>query len=96
MGIFSDAQGQLTPLSKVGSGRILISSETVWLSSLPARMKKIQSNIKALACLQHYTYIFQTLRVGNSVVSGRIWLKSKSIKAIMHVIVTCKNEEDPI
>ena len=79
MGIFSDAQGQLTTLSKVGSGQILISSETLWLSSLPARMKTIQSNIKALECSEHYTYIFQTLRVGNYVISGRIWLKSKRV-----------------
>ena len=41
MGIFSDAQGQLTPQSIVGSGGISNSSETLWLSLLPARMKKI-------------------------------------------------------
>ena len=63
MGIFSDAQEQLTPLSKVGSGRILISSETVWLSSLPARMKKNQSNIKAL--------VFTTLYIDFSDAQGR-------------------------
>ena len=32
----------------------------------------------------------------NSVVSGRIWLKFKPIQAFMHVLVTCKNKEDPI
>ena len=41
MGIFPDAQGQLTPQSMVGSGQISILSETLWLSLLPAKMKKI-------------------------------------------------------
>ena len=42
MGIFLDAQGQLTPQSLVESGRNSNSSEILWLSSLPASMKKIQ------------------------------------------------------
>ena len=41
MGIFSDAQGQLTPQSLVQSSRILNSSEMLWMFSLPASMKKI-------------------------------------------------------
>ena len=41
MGIFPDAQGQLTPQSLVRSGRISNSSEMLWLFSLPASMKKI-------------------------------------------------------
>ena len=36
MGIFPDAQGQLTPQSLVRSGRISNSSEMLWMSSLPA------------------------------------------------------------
>ena len=39
MGIFSDAQGQLTPQSLVRSGRISNSSEMLWLSLLPAKIK---------------------------------------------------------
>ena len=39
MGIFQDAQGQLTPQSLVESGRYSNLSEILWLSSLPARMK---------------------------------------------------------
>ena len=42
MGIFSDAQGQLTLQSMVGSGGISNSTETLWLISLPANMKKIR------------------------------------------------------
>ena len=41
MGIFSDAQGQLTPQSLVQSCRISNSSEMLWMFSLPASMKKI-------------------------------------------------------
>ena len=39
MGIFQDAQGQLTPQSSVRSGRISNSSEMLWMSSLPASMR---------------------------------------------------------
>ena len=60
MGIFSDAQGQLTPQSLVRSGRIPNSSEMLWMSSLPASMKKIRLEIETLECSQHYTSIFQT------------------------------------
>ena len=56
MGIFPDAQGQLTPQSSVLYGRISNSSEILWLSLLPARMKKIRSKMKALECLQDFPY----------------------------------------
>ena len=42
LGIFPDAQGQLTTQSLVRSGRILDSTEMLWMFSLPASMKKIQ------------------------------------------------------
>ena len=60
MGIFPDAQGQLTPQSLVRSGRISNSFEMLWMSSLPASMNKIQSKRKALEWSQHNTAIFQT------------------------------------
>ena len=41
MGIFPDAQGQLSPQSLVRSGQISNSSEILWMFSLPASMKKI-------------------------------------------------------
>ena len=62
MGIFPDAQGQLTLQSMVGSGQISNSSKSLWLSSLPAKIKKIQSKMKAQECSQHYTSIFQTCK----------------------------------
>ena len=48
MGIFPNAQGQLTPQSLVESGPNSNLSEILWLYSLPASMKKIRSKIKAL------------------------------------------------
>ena len=56
MGIFQDAQGQLTPQTLVESGPNSNSSEILWLSLLPASMKKIRSKMKALACSQHFPY----------------------------------------
>ena len=56
MGIFPDAQGQLTPQSLVRSGRISNSSEMSWLFLLPASMKKIRSKMKALEWTQHFPH----------------------------------------
>ena len=56
MGIFPDAQGQLTPQSLVRSGRILNSSEILWMFLLPASMKKIRSKMKALEWSQHFPH----------------------------------------
>ena len=94
MGIFPDAQGQLTPQSLVRSGRISNSSEMLWMSSLPASMKKIQSKMKALEWTQHYTAFFRRARADNSGVGVGIWSKFELIQAFMHVLVTCKNEDD--
>ena len=56
MGIFPDAQGQLTPQSLVRSGRISNSSEKLWMFSLPASMKKIRLKMKALEWTQHFPH----------------------------------------
>ena len=39
---------------------------------------------------------FRCSRAVNSVVSGRIWLKFELIQTFMHVLVSCRNEEDQI
>ena len=54
--VFSDAQGQLTPKSVAEFCPYSNSSRLLWLSSLPARMKKIQSKMKALECLQDFPH----------------------------------------
>ena len=56
MGIFPDAQGQITLQSLVESGPNSNLSEILQLSSLPASMKKIRSKMKALACSQHFPH----------------------------------------
>ena len=56
MGIFQDAQGQLTPQSLVESGPNSNLSEILWLSSLPVSMMKILSKMKALVCSQHFPH----------------------------------------
>ena len=54
---FSDSQGQITPESVVVSGRNLNSSKLSCMSSLPARMRMIESKMKELECSQdHYHY----------------------------------------
>ena len=56
MGIFQDAQVQLTPQSLAESGPNSNSSEKLWLSLLPVSMKKIRSKMKALACSQDFPH----------------------------------------
>ena len=54
MVIFPDAQGHLTQQSLVRSGQISNSSEMLWISLLPASMKKIQLKMKVLECSQDF------------------------------------------
>ena len=62
MGIFPNAQGQLTHKSFVGYCPIWNPSEILWMSLLPAIMKKIQLKMKALEWSQHYSLIFHTFK----------------------------------
>ena len=56
MGIFQDAQGQLTPQSLLWSGQISNSSEMLWISLLSASLKKIRSKMKVLECSQDFPH----------------------------------------
>ena len=58
-------------------------------------MKKILSQMKALEWPQDNMMIFLRSRADNSEVSRGIWQKFDLIQVFMHVLVTCKNEEDP-
>ena len=55
MGIFPDAQGQLTYKSLVGSCRISNPFKILWLSLLPARIKKNKSKIQELEWSQEFS-----------------------------------------
>ena len=77
MGFFPDDKGQLTPQSLVRYGRISNSSEILWMSSLPASMKKIQSKMKALEC-SHFPYYnpMGAIRCHGHQSSNPIWPKT--------------------
>ena len=78
MGIFQDAQGQLTHKSLVGSCRILCPSEILWLFLLPARIKKNKSKMKELEWSQdfpHYNPMGAICCHGNQS-SDPIWPKT--------------------
>ena len=60
MGIFPDAQGQLTHKSLVGSCRISNPFEILWLSLLPARIKKNKSKMKELELSQDFPHYNHT------------------------------------
>ena len=62
IGIFPNAQGQVTHKSFVWYCPISNPSEILWVSLLPARMKRIQSKMKALEWSQHYLLIFHMLK----------------------------------
>ena len=93
MGIFSDAQGQLTRQSLVRSGRISNSSDILWMSSLPASMKKIRSKMKALEWTQHFPHYNCMVAMETG---GRIWPNFELIQALIHVLITCKYEKNLI
>ena len=52
---FSDAQGQITLVLVSVSGRNLNSSKLSCMSSLPARMRMIDSKMKELECSQDFS-----------------------------------------
>ena len=56
MGIFPDAQGQLTHKSLVGSCQILNPFGSLWLSLLPARIKKNKLKMKELEWSQDFSH----------------------------------------
>ena len=99
--VFSDAQGQLTPKSAMEFCQKSNSSKFLKLSSLPARMKKFQSKMNELECLQDFPHyksmgFFSRSRAANFAALGRIWPNFQLVQDIMVVLVICKNEDDPI
>ena len=97
MQIFYGAQEKLTPQAEVGSTLNSNSSKLSWLFLLPARMKKIQSKMKALEWSQQCYIIHQFLRcsrAANSLIGDGILTKFKLIRAFIDVLLICKNEYD--
>ena len=97
---FSDAQGQITLESVVVSGQNLNSSKLSCMSSLPARMRMIESKMKELECSQDFSHYYgdfsRRSRAANSAVLGPIWPNLELVRDVIDVLDTCKYEEDPI
>ena len=80
----------------VGSRQISNSYKLSCMLSLPASMKRIQSRKvekKWRHCFSHYKpmgIFFRHSGAANSAVSGPIRPKFKLVRALIHVIVTCK------
>ena len=76
--IFLDVQGQITLELVVVTGRNLNSSKLSCMSSLPARMRMIDSKMKELECSQNFShnksmgFFFRRTRAANSTVLGPI------------------------
>ena len=89
MGIFSHAQGQLTPQLVVGSGRISNSFEISCMSWLPASLKKewMKNHCEKVETPSFPLY-------GYSVVCGPTGLKFELVQDIMHVLITFKFKKD--
>ena len=72
------------------------------MSSLPARMKKIKLKIKVLDCSQDFSHyksygdFSRRSRAAKSAVRSPIWSNFELVQDFMVVLLTCKNEEDPI
>ena len=98
---FLDAQGQITLVLVLVSSRNLNSSKLSCMSSLPARMRMIDSKMKELECSQDFSHyksgdFSRRARAANSAVLGPIWPNFELVRDVMDVLVTCKYEEDPI
>ena len=95
---FSDAQGQITLVLVVVSGRNFNSSKLSCMSSLPARMRLIKSKMKELECSQDFSHyksigIFRRSRLCSP------WsnlAEFQLVRDVIDVLITCKYEEDPI
>ena len=72
------------------------------MPSLPARMKMIQSKMNGLEWSQHFPHYksmgisIRRSRAANSAALSPIWPNFKLVRDFIVVLVTCKNEKDPI
>ena len=92
---FSDAHGQITLVLVSVSGRNSNSSKLSCMSSLPARMRMIDSKMKELDCSQDFSHyksrdFSRRSRAANSAVLGPIWPNFELVRDVMDVLVTCK------
>ena len=70
------------------------------MSSIHARMKKIKLKMKSLECSQDFSH-YKSMGVfsdaqGQLTLQSMVWSNFGLVQDFMFVLVTCKNEEDPI
>ena len=104
---FSDPQGQLTPKSVKESCLNSKPSKLLWLTLLPAKMKKIHWKMKALEWSQGFSH-YKSMGIfpngqgqlspssDTAQVLRQILPNSEPIQDFMVVLFTCKNKEEPI
>ena len=99
---FSDAQGQITLVLVSVSGRNLNSYKLSCMSSLPARMRMIDSKMKELECSQDFSH-YKSMGIfpdAQGQLTTQTLVRSgpnfELVRDVMDVLVTCKYEEDPI
>ena len=81
----------------VASGRISNSFKLLYMSSLPANMKRIQSKCNNIVFPIISLWIFfKRSRAAYYTVLVPIWPNLEHVRDVMDVLVTCKYEEDPI
>ena len=93
---FSDAQGQFTPQSMVGTGRISNASETFRsVVLITCKNEKLPIKNEGARVFKNIIHqLFRHSRADKSGVDGGIWPKFELVQAFMHILVTCKNEDD--
>ena len=94
MGIFSNAQGQLTAQYAVKSCRISKLVQDIIVVLLTCMNE--EDPIKNEGAKKLIVRFSRHSRAASSEVSGGIPPKFELIQAFMVVLVTCKNEKDPI
>ena len=95
---FSDAQGQITLMLVLVSGRNLNSSKLSCMSSLLARMRMIDSKMKELECSQDFSH-YNSMEIfpdAQGQLTSQSWSNFELVRDVIEVLVTCKYEEDPI
>ena len=63
------------------------------MSSLPARMRMIDSKMKELDCSQDFSHFSRRSRAANSAVLGPIWPNFELVRDVMDVLFTCQYED---
>ena len=97
MEIFSDAQSQLILQSVFGNRPKFELCRDFMVVQVTCKNEEDSiKNEGTKVATRLYADFFRRSRADNSIVNGVIWQKFELIQAFMHVLITCKNEEEQI